>query len=199
MQAIRYKVHFLTLIPAAIAFCLIMKLGDAIRPPYGFFLIFGAMGVLHAASLVISLSDRSAVTFTKTVTFMTVVGVLSILTVFSPFLLLPILSVEKTPHLNESVRIFLVLAGGSAFGASAYWLLLRLIWLKSRRFVNLITTIALCSATTVVSWLGAGTMTVRARDIAELVPTFGWWVGFSFSLFIGDLRWSAENVHIDAS
>src|SRR4029077_20840291 len=106
-------------------------------------------GSLHAASLVISLRDRSAVTLRKAIIFITLVGALSVLTVFSPILLVPVLSVEKTPTLGQTVRLCLVLAGGSAFGASGYWLLLRLFWLKSRRFLNLITTIALCSATTV--------------------------------------------------
>jgi hypothetical protein len=193
MQAIRYERHFLTLIPAAIVFWLITKVGDAmLSGDGGFFLIYGAMGALHAASLVISLRDRSAVTLRKAIIFITLVGALSVLTVFSPILLVPVLSVEKTPTLGQTVRLCLVLAGGSAFGASGYWLLLRLFWLKSRRFLNLITTIALCSATTVASLLGAGSLTSRSREIADLMPTLGWWAAFSLSLYCGDLKWGAE-------
>lgn len=113
MQGIRYDRHFLTLLPAAIVFWLLMRLGDTIVASDGrFFLFFGAMGVLHATSLVISLRDKSVVTLRKAVLFITLVGALSVLAVFSPLLLVPVLSIDKTPMLGQSVRLGLVL--GSA-------------------------------------------------------------------------------------
>jgi len=150
------------------------------------------MGVLHATSLVISLRDKSVVTLRKAVIFITLVGALSVLAVFSPLLLVPVLSIDKTPMLGQSVRLGLVLGGASAFGASGYWLLLRLFWLKSRKFVNLITTIALCSVRTVVSFLDGGSLTSHSRDIGDLVPTLAWWAAFSLSLCCGDLKWGSE-------
>ena len=192
MQAIRYRRHFLTLIPAAILLWLFDKAGDVLHSDDAF-LTFAAMGSLHATSLVLSLRDRQAVSLAKAITFVALVGALSVLTIFSPLLLVPMLSVERTPRLDQDVRLLLLLAAGSAFGASGYWLLLRSFWLKLRRFSNLLTTVALCSVATVVSWLAAGSlMGSRARDIANLVPTLGWWAAFSFSLYCGNLQWRAE-------
>jgi hypothetical protein len=113
-----------------------MKAGDAV--PAGdarFLLFFAGMGALHAASIVISLRDRTAVTPGKTIVFITLVAVLSAVTPFSLFLLVPLLSL-----LGESLMPFFGLAFGSAFGASGYWLLLRLFWLKSLRLANLMIT-----------------------------------------------------------
>jgi hypothetical protein len=196
MQGIRYRLHFLILIPAAVVLWFVSRAGDAI-PDRGsdFFLFFSAMGVLHASSLVISLRDRTVVTPGKVIIFISLVGVLSVVTVFSPWLLVPFLKVfGQSPMHGQSktLMVFVILAFASAFGASGYWLLLRSFWLKSRKFVNLITTIALCSATTVVSFLDAGSLTSRSRNIGDLVPTLGWWAAFSFSLYCGDLKWRSE-------
>lgn len=186
MQTIRYQRHFLTLIPAAVLLWLVMRAG-------GFFLFFGAMGALHATSLVMSLRDRSAVTLGKAVIFVTLVAAVSMLALFSPYLF-PLRSV-----LGESLRPFMGLSVASALGASGYWLLLRWFWLKSRRFVNLITTVALCSAATVACWLSAARMTSSAVDIADLVPTLGWWAAFSFSLYCGDMRWRTRRLESQSS
>ncbi len=86
MQAIRYQRHLLTLIPAAVLLWLVMRAG-------GFFLFFGAMGALHATSLVMSLRDRKAATLGRAVIFFTLVAAVSVLTLVSPYLLFPLLSV----------------------------------------------------------------------------------------------------------
>jgi hypothetical protein len=196
MQGIRYRLHFLILIPAAVLLWFVSRVGDAL-PDRGSdgFLSLAAMGALHASSLVISLRDRRVVTPGKVIIFISLVGVLSVVAVFSPWLLIPFLKVfGQSPMHGQSKTLmtFVILAFASAFGASGYWLLVRLFWLKSRTFVNLITTIALCSATTVVSFLDGGSLTVRSRDIGDLVPTLAWWVAFSFSLYCGDLKWGSE-------
>ena len=191
MQEIRYRRHVLMLIPAAILLWLFNKAGDG-TSDVGFLLPFGAMGSLHASSVVISLRDRSAVTIGKAISFVTLVGALSILTIFSPLLLVPVLSVQKTPTLDTDLRFLLVLGAGSAFGASGYWLLLRLFWFKSRSLLTLITTVVLCSTATVLSWLGAGRLMQSIPSIAELIPTLGWWAAFTFSLYCSDLEWRPD-------
>jgi len=182
MQAIQYKRHFLILILAVTVLWLIMKAGDAV--PAGdarFLLFFAGMGALHAASIVISLRDRTAVTPGKTIVFITLVAVLSAVTPFSLFLLVPLLSL-----LGESLMPFFGLAFGSAFGASGYWLLLRLFWLKSLRLANLMITVVLCAAATILAFPSAGSLMQRTRDIGDLLPTVAWWAAFSISLYLGD-------------
>lgn len=188
MQTIRYPRHFGTLIPAAIVLWAVMRADDAL--PAGearFFLFFGSMGALHATSLVLSLRDRIAVTPAKAVIFVMLVAALSVLTVFSPLLLVPLFPLLS--GIGETARLVAALVVASALGASGYWFLLRSFWLKSRSFLNLITTVVLCSAATVTSWLLAGKLMLSTRDIADLIPTLGWWAAFSFSLYCGDVKW----------
>ncbi len=188
MPQIRYRLHFLTLIPAALVFWLLSMLLNAMPAESGATLLtFGAMGVLHATSLAISLRGRPAAMLGKTVIFVTRVGLLSVVTVFSPLLLVPFMKLFGIPPVHRDTLVALLFpAFASAFGASGYWLLLRSFWLKSRKLVGLIPTVALCSLATLVSWPSGAKTTSLGRDIADLIPTFGWWVAFSLSLYFGD-------------
>lgn len=88
----------------------------------------------------------------------------------------------------------LVLLSASAFGASGYWILVRLFWLKSLRSADLIATVALCMITTAVSWMGAGILkSLGSVDVSDLLPTLAWWVAFSISLYWSEVRRTREN------
>jgi len=90
-------------------------------------------------------------------------------------------------------RMLFALTFASAFGASGYWLLLRLFWLKSLRSVTLITTIAMCCPATLLGWFVAAQLASagpgsRVRDVTDLAPTFAWWAAFSLSLYYSDAQ-----------
>lgn len=187
MQSIDYRRHFLTLIPAAICFWVITRDPVFSRSGFHFFLYFGSMGTLHATSLVVSLRERNGVTIGKACIFVTLVSALSILVFFSPLLFSSLLALLP----RDNPRFFAGLALASVVGASGYWLLLRWFWLKSRSYVNLITTSAVCGVATLVSWTASGDLAFLG-DIAGLVPTLAWWAAFSLSLYFGDIRGQAS-------
>lgn len=197
MQAIRYRYHFAALAVASIPLWLILRTDDFLRGDTVFFLTFGSMGALHATAVVVSLRDKAAVKPIKVVVFVSLVAALSIGTPASPLLLGPL--IEKLPG-NDS-RLFFALGFASAVGASAYWLLLRVFWLKSQKWVNLIVTALLCACATVLCWFGAGALnrfgagppTWSAGQIADVLPTVGWWAVFSLGLYCNDVDWNADS------
>jgi|GEM_PF-3175360 hypothetical protein len=190
MQSLHYQRHFLTLIPAAMLLWLITTVEDAVPPSTGrWVLFFGAMGALHSASLVLSLRDKSAIAPAKAIIFITLVSAVS---VFAPFT--PLFSLALTPFGGDSPRLLFALTFASAFGASAYWLLLRFFWLRSLRFANLATTIAMCCSATLLGWFGAAWLAsgqpLSTPGRSQILRRFlAWWVAFSLSLYCGDAQW----------
>ena len=107
--------------------------------------------------------------------------------------MIPLFCLALTAFGGDSLRMLFALTFASAFGASGYWLLLPLFWLKSFCSVNLITTIAMCCPATLLGWFVAAQLASagpgsRVRDVTDLAPTFAWWAAFSLSLYYSDAQ-----------
>ena len=195
MTTIRYRRHFQILILAAIT--LTLSSSTLEKLPAGdvrFFSDFALVGALHATSLVISL--RHGIAATLRIAFVALAAVLSAVTIAVAIMVMRVLDVIPA----GPARLFLFLLSASALGASGYWLLVRWFWLKSLRRGDLIRTVALCMAATMLSW-GAGTLISllpwawsegmlrpMVNDIIGLLPTAAWWAAFSGSLYWSEVR-----------
>jgi hypothetical protein len=104
----------------------------------------------------------------------------------------PLADVLREKHLG-GYPIFLT---GSAIGASGYWLLVRLFWLKSLRRTDWYRTVSLCVTATFLAGLSLGVFDGYLRgagldaDIAFPILTVAWWFAFSISLY-----WSEISEH----
>lgn len=79
---------------------------------------------------------------------------------------------------------------GSAIGASGYWLLVRLFWLKSLRRADWLRTISLCVTATLLVEAVLGVFDGYVGGVAKLntaiispILTVAWWFAFSISLY----------------
>jgi hypothetical protein len=160
-----------------------------------FFSFFALIGAIHATSLVISFRDRAP--FAQSVAFVVLAAILSLVTPFLGFAVAPALPYavpailrllpflksigDSTP--GDSVRFFFVVTTASAFGASGYWLLVRWLWLRPLRLVDLLRTVTLCSTATSLAFVIPAVLTSMNREIAGYLPTVLWWFAFSGSLY----------------
>ena len=193
MRPIRYSVHFLALFVSA----LILWLAKDVHLPYWVadfdFFSFGLMGVLYAASIVVSLRDRKA-NHLVVLCFIALAAGWSAAT--------PILglwgSIVWTPLMEIVPRRFglaFPFLTGSAIGAAGYWLLVRLFWLKSLRGADCVRTVVLCVAATLLSYAVMEALPQSVdRHIRFLLPTVAWWCAFSISLY-----WSEVSAHAKGS
>jgi len=131
MKAIRYGIHFTTLTVAAVIFWLVKDLCPLCRS-FNFDLFhYALMGALHATCIVVSLRERR--TIHRALGFITLAAVLSVMIplmalVGSAFLI-PFANMLRENQLGADA----IMVIGSAIGASGYWLLVQLFWLKSLR------------------------------------------------------------------
>jgi hypothetical protein len=183
MRRIQYKRHLTALILAITILWSVLAI-DLV--PVGvdrFVFFFGLMGALHATSLVVSLRDAKRTT--PTISFIALAALLSVATPLSAWG-----PAWLTSHLTELVdaRLLLTLALASAFDACAYWLLIRVFWLKSLTLADLWMTGTMCAAATVLSWASLGMLTPTSGrwDVRDVIPTAAWWAAFSFSLFLSE-------------
>lgn len=187
MLTIDYPRHFLLLIPAA---ALLWLLSDRATSLAGagdarVFLVFGAMGALHAAALVMSMRDRG-IRLGKVLLFVALVTCASVLTGVLP-LVTPLLRFAASRSMVFFVFLILVLP--SAFGATCYWLLVRVFWLGHLSYLGLMTTVVFCCVATAGSGFVGQLLPEFLADLVDLVPTLTWWVAFSLSLYCGEMRW----------
>ena len=201
MRSIRYSLHFRLLIVAVFVFWL----AKDIRFPASIsnidFFHYGLMGVLHATVVVVSLRDRKANHPIIALCFMILATVWSaatpILGLWSSIVWTPIYWTPLAEILRSSGFGFvLILLTGSAIGAAGYWLLVRLFWLKSLRYVEGLRSVALCVAATLLAC--AATVVLPKRNVPDdatsLILTAAWWFAFSISLF-----WSETSGHAKTS
>jgi len=195
MKAIRYGLHFTTLALGGVIFWLVKD----IQLPYWIsnFDVFrySLMGALHATSIVVSLRDRR--TTHRNIAFpIHALGFIALATVLSastPFMGLwgsivwvPFADILRENHLGIDA-IYLT---GSAIGASGYWVLVRLFWLKSLWWADWLRTVALCVTATLLAGLGLNLFDGYVRgvpkfdaDIISPILTLAWWFAFSISLY----------------
>ena len=183
---IRYKRHFATLTFAVLIFWFVLAYDTVPGGVDRLLFYFCLIGALHATSLVVSLRDHKG--WVSSFAFIALAAILSVATLFSIFL--PAWLFSQVTSLRQDPKLFLSLGLASAFGASAYWLVIRCFWLKSLRFLDLIMTAAICAAAAVLSWLGAGmiTPTTGRWNPGDVIPTAAWWVAFSLSLLLSEER-----------
>ena len=193
MKSIRYSLHFSLLIVAGLVYWLAK---DVHLPYWNFdFFHFGLMGLLHATVIVISLRDRKAVRPVLAFCFIALATIWAALTPILglwSLILLPdrIAGVLRDHHpILRDVSFFL---GGSAIGASGYWLLVRRFWLKSLRPVDWLRTVGFCVAATTLSVVAEDKLKLNIDGWLWL--TAAWWLGFSCSLY-----WSEMNGHLATS
>lgn len=195
MKVIRYGLHFATLTVAAVIFWLAKDL----YLPYWIsnfdFFHYALMGALHATCIVVSLRVHRAthpvIAFpVYALCFIMLVTILSavtpILGLWGSIVWTPFENVLVEKHLGD-YAIFLT---GSAIGASGYWLLVHLFWLKSLRRVDWLRTVSLCVTATLLAALALGMFDGYVRDVARLnadiispILTVAWWFAFSISLY----------------
>jgi len=199
MTAIRYGLHFAVLTVAAVIFWL----AKDIYLPFWIsdfdFFHYALMGALHATCIVVSLLDHRAthpiIAFPiYTFCFIMLVTILSaatpILGLWGSIVWVPLDDILREKHLG-SYSIFLT---GSAIGASGYWLLVRLFWLKSLRRADWLRTVSLCVTATLLALLAldmfdgyVGGMAKLNADIISPILTVAWWFAFSISLYWSEI------------
>jgi hypothetical protein len=200
MKAIRYGLHFTTLAVAAV----ILWLAKGLYLPYWIsdfdFFHFGLFGALHATSIVVSLRDRKAVRPIIALSFITLATVWSAWTPLMGLWGGAIVWFPFADSLRENnLGGYALLVTGSAIGASGYWLLVRLFWLKSLRRADWLRTAALCVAATLLSDLALNMFDGYVRGVAKLnadlifpILTTAWWFAFSISLYWSEMSGQAK-------
>jgi hypothetical protein len=189
-EAIRYKLHFLILVLEFTAFCVVIGPYTQSGTPYTSF-IFGLIGVLHAIAIVSSMREHGWSRLDKSALFIILAAIWSYVTptlaLYSSILWIPLLDRGASSRFN-----FLAFyVPGSAIGASGYWVLIRMFWLRSLRVPDWLKTVSLCVTATLVS-------TVIGEFLNPLVffplNTAAWWSAFSISLYWSESRYVASLV-----
>jgi len=204
MKAIRYGLHFATLTVAAVIFWLAKDL----HLPYWIsnfdFFHYALMGALHSACIVVSLRDRRATHPIIAISiyalyFIMLATILSaatpILGLFGSIVWAPLDDILRENRLG-GYAIFLT---GSAIGASGYWLLVRLFWLKSLRWADWLRTVSLCVTATLFALLALDMLDGYVRGVTKLnadivspILTATWWFAFSISLYWSEMSEQAN-------
>jgi hypothetical protein len=204
MTVIRYGVHFATLTVAAVTFWLAKDL----YLPYWIsnfdFFHYALMGALHAGCIVISLRvhrvTHPIIAFPIYVVFFVMLATLlsavtPVLGLWGSIVWAPLGDVLRENHLG-TYAIFL---SGSAIGASGYWLLMRLFWLKSLRWGDWLRTALLCVAATCLAGLALDMFGGYVHGVADLngdivspILTVAWWFAFSISLYWSEINGQAN-------
>jgi hypothetical protein len=191
MTAIRYKLHFATLTAAVVVFCLAKDLSLPYWISSWNVFHYGLMGALHATCIVVSLRDRKLARPIIALCFIALATVWSaatpILGLWASIFWAPFYDLLRRNHLGTLSMILT----GSAIGASGYWLLVRLFWLKSLRWTDWLRTAALCVAATLLSAIAVDALNPRI-DICSPIITIAWWFAFSISLYWGEISGCAN-------
>jgi hypothetical protein len=193
MKAIRYGIHFTTLVAAAIIFWLARDFPLPLWISNFDFFHLALMGALHATSIVVSLRGRT--TALRALGFITLAAAMS---AFTPFMGLIGGAVVWAPFADilreKDLSFDVILVTGSAIGASGYWLLVQLFWFKARRRASWFWAVALCATSTLLVGLilhmfdgyDRGVKKIDA-DVVSLMFTVGWWLAFSTSLYWSEM------------
>ena len=147
-------------------------------------------GLLHAASLVVSLRDRKGIRPIIALCFIALAAAWSFAT---PKLGLALAAAVPDPTGGE-IRFMSAFVLASVVGSSGYWLLVRLFWLKSLRSADCLKTIALCVPATLLGFaIGQLAPTNVVPDNWMLITlTAMWCFAFSLSLYWSETRRAAS-------
>jgi hypothetical protein len=161
VRAIRYDLHFLILALAALVLWFAKDL-DLPASIVDFRVVhFGLIGLLHALAVVISLRDRNAVRPITALCFISLAAAWSIATpivaLWTSFVWYPISLLFP----RGEPSFMLLLLHGSAVGALGYWGLVRQFWIRSLRRADLLKTLAVCMAATLLVRVVTDTVTAK--------------------------------------
>ena len=198
MKAIRYGFHFSMLAVSGVVLWFARNV-EFYFPDRVFdftLTFFGLMGALHAASIVLSLRDRTII---RPITASCFIALATLWSAVTPILGLwcsivwaPVVHLLPVSPYNA---IFLFLAG-SILGASGYWVLVRLFWLKSLRRADWLRTIGCCAVGTALSFavceLLPSTPGVAYAGTMWVALSVSWWIAFSLSLYWSEMRGNEE-------
>jgi hypothetical protein len=194
MKSIRYSLHFSLLIVAGLLYWLAKNVYlPAWLANFDFF-HFGLMGLLHATAIVVSLRDRKAVRPVLALCF--IIALATTWAALTPvmgmwsLIVLPDRLVDALHDHHHVLRDISLFLGGSAIGASGYWLLVRWFCLKSLRSTDWLRTVGLCMAATTLSVIAADLLNPSVDFF--LLLTVPWWFGFSLSLYWSEIRQRPE-------
>jgi hypothetical protein len=198
MKVIRYGLHFTALALAAVTFWLAKDYVPDWSSNFDFF-HFALMGALHATSIVVSVRDRRAgdpiipfpIYALGFIAFATVLSACTpVMALWGSIVWLPFHDILSAIHLGSYIG-FLT---GSAIGASGYWLLVRLFWLKSLRRADWLRTVALCVTATLLASIALNMFDRYVRgvakpqaDIISPIRTVAWWFAFSISIYWSEM------------
>jgi hypothetical protein len=206
MKAIRYSLHFPLLIVAALLYWWAIHYDVWI---FGFdYFHFGLTGALHSIAIVAALRnprlrEPSAVFRVQALWFIALVTLLGAVTpigglwgsiVWSP------ITAFLGPSLNN---LIFVLVTGSVIGSAGYWALVRRFWMPSLGRADLLRTVALCVAATILVGI-YGELVLSGFGITEselggrlfdLLLTTTWWLAFSTSLYWSETTEYASSVN----
>lgn len=195
MLSIRYGLHFAALILVVLVFWLARDFYVPARISDFDFLDFALIGALHATAIVVSIRDRRSVRPFIALLFITFATIWSAETpymvLFGSIVSIPVINAFPMlrPHLSPVLLLFL---NGSLFGSLGYWLLIRQFWLKSLSRLDVLRTVLLCFAATLLSAVTLSVLNSR-DDIIFPILTASWLFSFSISLYWSEMRDSAKS------
>jgi hypothetical protein len=179
MTVIRYPRHFALVAAAAVIVVLLPRLPLPVWVN-GFAFFFAATGLLYAGTLILALN--APVSLPKRLAF---AGISALLSGGAPFVGLSLGSLLK---FGDSVALPAAFAIASAAGAAAYFFLVRALLIPGLAARWGWRMPAMCAAGTVLLYATAvvGSSYGIYRSVLDALPTIGWWLSFSLSLYLAE-------------
>jgi hypothetical protein len=178
-----YRRHFAWLGAATLALAALHVLPP--RAGAGMYAAFALLGALHAAALALAVRPGSG--WPRAAGFVAVAAALSAAAPLAALLVIDGLRIRGF----EVILVGLVTA--SAFGAAAYWVLVRLFLGRSLALLGLPLAVAACVMAPFAAATAAGSPLLR-----NLLLPLSWWLAFSASLALTDRARRAGPGGLDA-
>lgn len=179
MTVVGYPRHFSLVAAAAVIVVFLPRLP---LPAWvnGFAFFFAATGLLYAGALILALNARASPY--KRLAFAATSALLS---GCAPFVGLALVSLLK---LGDSAALPAAFALASAAGAAAYFFLARALLIPGLAARWGWRMPAMCAAGTLLSYAIAvvGSSYGIYRSVLDALPTIGWWLSFSLSLYLAE-------------
>lgn len=180
VTVIDYRLHFRVLgVSAALLCALVASLAQSSLGSFTGF--FGVIGAIHSTALVLAL--RRPASWGRRLLF---IGIAITLSIAAPLVGFSSARVMRVPQFwSFHAAIFLA----SAFGAAAYWIVVRWMWLPRLAHESAFTTSGLCAVGSVCAFQICAILTgygSRSSLLADMIPTVVWWSVFSATIFFAE-------------
>jgi hypothetical protein len=153
-------------------------------------LLLGGGGTLHALAVVMSLRQRGSPA--RSVFFIVLATTGCVVVPLAAAYASASISRGLMPDATGDLMVLLALFFGSACAASVYWVLVRFFLAKELPAWSLMAAATVCGVATLLSFQLAGAAFPQAAPgstseyFRATIPTVGWWLAFSFTLYIGE-------------